>query len=515
LQGLADAGEVTLAHLLAAHRTALQGLGFDLAIAEREDARALAEVFGAIEATAIHAPALGLIDYADVFDRLLADRTVRPLFDGRARIRILGPLEARLLDCERMVLGGLNEGTWPPETHADAWLNRPMRKKLGLDLPERRIGLSAHDFTQAMGAHEIVLTRARRQNGVETVASRFLQRLAAVAPKKAWDRALERGGKYLAFARNLERPQQPKPIDRPAPRPPRAARPARLSVTDIETLVRDPYSIYARYVLALEPLEEIDADPGAAERGTLLHQALADFARAFPEKLPADALDRLLACGRDSFARMRDFPSVAAIWWPRFERVARWFVEQERARRHAATRTLAEIAGKIEFDIKGQIFTLTARADRIDLRRDNSVAILDYKTGEAPSLSQALAGLAPQLPLEAAIARAGGFPSISANTKIAEIAVMRLSGGDPPGEVRSLDPAQAKRDAKELAEKHRISNCDDLAAFARARVETLLAAFANEKTPYHSIPRPKWRGRFGQYDHLARIREWSAEGDEE
>ncbi len=279
--------------------------------------------------------------------------------------------------------------------------------------------------------------------------------------------------------------------------------------------MRDPYSIYARYVLALEPLEEIDADPGAAERGTLLHQALADFARAFPEKLPVDALDRLLACGRDSFARMRDFPSVAAIWWPRFDRVARWFVEQERARRHAATRTLAEIAGKIEFDIKGQIFTLTARADRIDLRRDNSVAILDYKTGEAPSLSQALAGLAPQLPLEAAIARAGGFPSISANTKIAEIAVMRLSGGDPPGEVRSLDPAQTKRDAKELAEKHRISNCDDLAAFARARVETLLAAFANEKTPYHSIPRPKWRGRFGQYDHLARIREWSAEGDEE
>jgi len=269
-------------------------------------------------------------------------------------------------------------------------------------------------------------------------------------------------------------------------------------------------------VLRLEPLEEIDADPGAAERGTLLHEILADFTRAYPEKFPADALDRLIATGRQAFAGLQDFPGIAAVWWPRFERVARWFIEQERTRRPEMKRTLAEITGKIELDIKGRKFTLTARADRIDLLRDGAIAIFDYKTGEVPTLPQALSGLAPQLPLEAAIARAGGFAEVPANKSVAEIAVMKLSGGDPPGEVKSLDPAGAAREARKLADEHRIATCDQLAAFARARVEKLLAAFAKASTPYHSIPRPKWRGRFGRYDHLARIKEWSAgeEGEE-
>ncbi len=516
LLGFRTAKTATFSDLLAAHRSALQAMGLDLAAREREDIPALAKAFAELENAAGYAPALGLSDYAEVFAELIAKRSVRPAFDHRARIRILGPLEARLIDCERMVLGGLNEGVWPPETHADAWLNRPMRKQLGLDLPERRIGLSAHDFVQAMSAREVVLTRARRQNGVETVASRFLQRLAAVAPQAAWQEALGRGDRYLAIARASERPQPAPPLQRPQPTPPPAVRPTRLSVTDIETLVRDPYSIYARHVLTLEPLEEIDADPGAAERGTLMHEALAKFAKNHPEILPPDALDRLIACGRDVFASIRDFPGVAATWWPRLERVARWFVEQERTRRPVMARTLAEITGHIELDIKGRKFTLTARADRVDLLRDGSIAIFDYKTGEAPTLPQALAGLAPQLPLEAAIARAGGFAGIPAKAKIAEIAVMKLSGGDPPGEVKSLDPTKATREAKKLADEHRIGTCDQLAAFAHTRVEKLLAAFAKGGTPYHSIPRPKWRGRFGRYDHLARIKEWSAgeEGEE-
>jgi len=505
---LAETDTVSFARLLEAHRTALGQMGLDLAAAKEDEARVLAEAFDDLANAAADAPALGLSDYAEVFAELIAKRSVRPNFDQRARIRILGPLEARLIDCTCMVLGCLNEGVWPPETHADAWLNRPLRKALGLDLPERRIGLSAHDFVQAMCAREVVLTRARRQNGVETVASRFLQRLAAVAPKKAWDRALERGERYHTLARDFERPQPVPPLQRPQPAPPLAARPTRLSVTDIETLVRDPYSIYARHVLMLEPVEEIDADPGAAERG--MHAALAKFAKSHPGKLPPDALDRLIACGRDAFASIRDFPGVAAIWWPRFERVARWFITEEAARRPQIARTLAEITGHIEFGIKGRKFTLTARADRIDLLRDGAIAIFDYKTGEAPSLKQAISGLAPQLPLEAAIARAGGFTEVSADMPVAEIAVMRLSGGDPPGEVKSLDPAEAEREARKLAEIYRIVSCDDLAAFARARVEKLLAAFAKASTPYHSIPRPQWRGRFGRYDHLARIKEWSA-----
>jgi ATP-dependent helicase/nuclease subunit B len=244
---------------------------------------------------------------------------VRPPFDRAARIRILGPLEARLLDSERVLLGGLNEGTWPPETHADAWLSRPMRRRLKLDLPERRIGLTAHDFAQAVSAREVIVSRARKQNGVETVASRFLQRLAAVAPEDAWKAVRDRGGRYLALARALERPNPQAPIKRPEPKPPVAARPARLSVTEIETLIRDPYSIYARHVLRLDPLDEIDADPGAAERGTILHEAFSEFARKYPETLPANALDELLAHGEARSRASRTFP----VCWRSGSRVSR------------------------------------------------------------------------------------------------------------------------------------------------------------------------------------------------
>jgi ATP-dependent helicase/nuclease subunit B len=361
-----------------------------------------------------------------------------------------------------------------------------------------------------------VISRAKKQNGVETVASRFLQRLAAVAPETSWTDAIARGRAYLDIAREMERPSRPKPIARPAPRPPLAARPKRLSVTEIETLVRDPYSIYARHVLGLAPLDAIDADPGAAERGTIIHEALADFVHAHPTDLPPDALDQLLQCGRHAFARIRDFPGLGAIWWPRFERAARWLVGVERERREDVERIFAETNGAMEFDAGGRPFRLTARADRIELRRDGAIAIIDYKTGKPPTLKEAIVGFAPQLPLEAAIARLGGFKDVPKAPRISEVLVIKPSGGEPPGDTFPLDPAAAKGDAKRLAHARGIGTCDDLAEYARQKVEKLIADFADESAPYQSIPRPRWRSRFGDYDHLARIKEWSAQaGDEE
>jgi ATP-dependent helicase/nuclease subunit B len=510
-------GAAPLAELLQAHRLVLMRIGLEGDFAGRADVQALNSALDRLADAANMAAPLALHEYADAFAHLLAgEPPVRPPFDRNARVRILGPLEARLLDCDRVVLGGLNEGTWPPETHADAWLNRPMRRALGLDLPERRIGLAAHDFVQAVGTSDVMLSRARKQNGVETVASRFLQRLAAIAPKQAWDAAKLRGEAYLAMARELERPRTRKPAGRPAPKPPAAARPYQLSVTEIETLVRDPYSIYARHVLGLEPLEEIDADPGAAERGMLMHEAFAEFTRRFPDRLPADAPGALLECGRKAFDRLKNFPGLTATWWPRFERVAHWLAGEEVKLRENIERIFDETGGAIEFDVGGRAFRLTARADRLDQHRDGSVTIIDYKTGEAPTLKHAIIGLAPQLPLEAAIARAGGFEKVPGARHIRDVIVIRPTGGNPPGEIRSLDPREATGDAKKLADKRRISTPDELAQHALKQVRTLIAAFAHEKAPYQSIPRPKWRGRFGRYDHLARIKEWSAgDGDEE
>lgn len=511
----AVAERARFADIVMRHTEVLAAIGLDLQRTTRDDAQRLAEAFTTLAAVE-DGIELKLIDYAEALAALLSDYTVYSPPDHEARLRILGPLEARLLSIDRMVIGGVNEGTWPPEAHNDSWLNRPMRKALGLDLPERRVGLAAHDFAQAAGARELVITRARRQNGVETVASRFLQRIQAVVPEPVWTKALARGARYLQLAHALEAPVPVPRIARPEPRPPAAARPARLSVTEIETLIRDPYSIYARHVLRLLPLEEIDAEPDAADRGSLLHLALAEFVRAHPAALPADALERLLAFGRQAFGKYADFPSVVAVWWPRFERVAHWLVAEEAERRREILRVAAEIDGKLVLDIAGRPFTLSARADRIELHADGSIAILDYKTGTPPTLNQALTGLAPQLPLEAAIARAGGFGDVP-GADVREIAVMRLSGGDPAGEVQPLDPAAAKGKIGQLADRLGVANPNDLAEVSRARLEALLRRFADPAEPYHSVPRPKWKYRFGRYDHLARIKEWLENGgvDEE
>jgi len=501
--------------VLQAHRAALQAAGLDLESPASPDAEKLAEMFEELLAAPAGPFELTLHDYADAFSALIAGATLRVPLDPHAAIRILGPIEARLVSFDCAILGGLNEGTWPPGARTDAFLNRPMRRDLRLNLPERRIGLSAHDFTQMFCAREVVVTRARRQGGAETVASRSWQRLAAVAEEIAWKAACLRGETLLSYARVLDQPRgEPQPLEKPAPCPPVAARPKRLAVTDIEHLIRDPYTIYAKHILKLFPREEIDADPGAAERGSVLHDALARFAKRIPSALPKDALAQLIACGREAFAAYRDFPGAEAVWWPRFMRVAEWFVGAERARRNKIETVRPEIRGELVFEANGFPFTLSATADRIEELKDKSAAILDYKTGTPPTLREAVVGFAPQLPLEAAIARMGGFNGVPKGTRIGDIGIFQLSGGNPPGRYISLDPSQAKGNGKKLPEQYEIRTCDDLADFALARLKALIAHYAKETTPYLPIPRPKWKGRYGTYDHLARIKEWS-EGEED
>ncbi len=517
LSAFAEGELLPFQKILEAHRKAIVACGMDLSGSSRPDVRMLADAFQELAELSDDAFDLTLSDYAEVFAELIRDRTLRPPLDPQSRIRILGPLEARLVTFDRVVLGGLNEGSWPPDSRIDAFLNRPMRRDLGLNLPERRIGLSAHDFVQVAGTREVVMTRARRQAGAETVASRFWQRIEAVAPANAWNDACKRGDVLLRLARSLDHSKEKyTPVPAPTPRPPTAIRPSQLSVTEIRDLVRDPYTIYAKHILRLVPLDDIDADPGAADRGIILHEALAQFTRAFPTEMPPTALMEIIKFGAAAFEPYRQFPGATAIWWPRFERVAQWFAEEEIKRRENTKSLLAEISGKIVFDIADKPFILTARADRIDFFTDGSMGIYDYKTGNIPTLSQAVTGLEPQLPLEAAIASAGGFEKVPTGSKIGDIAVVKLSGGNPPGLFQSLNPETASSQAKKLLHQHHIATCDELGAYALARLKNLLTRYANRETAYRSIPRPKWRLRYGQYDHLARIKEWSdASGSDE
>jgi ATP-dependent helicase/nuclease subunit B len=497
-------GAHSLAAIATRHRDALaalsdQGDGDAAALADL-DGNALAQVFEAVTEVPPAADlTVSLADYPDVFDATIANRMVRQGERAGMRLRILGPLEARLTATDRVVLGGLNEGTWPPEARSDAWLSRPMRLSLGLDLPERRIGLSAHDFAQMLGAREVILSRAAKLAGAPTVASRFLQRLAAVAGPR-WPEALARGEKYLDWARTLDRPSaRPAPTPRPSPRPPLAARPSRLSVTEIEHWLRDPYTIYAKHVLRLFPLEAIDTAPGAADRGTVMHGAIGDFTQSFAERLPADAFAELMKLGAKHFAPLEEFPEARAFWWPRFERIARWFAAWETGRRPELAALHAEIRGEIEIPLGSRNFRLSARADRIEQRSDGSYAILDYKTGQVPTARQVMAGLSPQLTLEGAILRGGRFADIPPGVSIAALIYVSLKGGDPGGKDIALDLKNSTADAE--------------ADRALAKLAEVARRFEDPATPYRSRERPMWQARaYGDYDHLARVREWSPSG---
>ncbi|MGE3155499.1 MAG: double-strand break repair protein AddB [Xanthobacteraceae bacterium] len=440
-------------------------------------------------------------EYGELFQLAIADRTVRRPEQPGVRVRIYGPLEARLQHADRIVLGGLVEGTWPPETRPDPWLSRPMRHTLGLDLPERRISLSAHDFAQALGAPEVILSYPAKLAGAPTVVSRFVQRLAAVAGEPRWTAAKERGDTYCRWARVLDLPARVTRIDKPAPKPPRTARPTSLSVTEIEAWLRDPYTIYAKHVLRLRELDAIDLPPGAADRGTLIHGAVGDFTAAHETGLPDDPEAVLLEFSRDYFDALEDYPEASAFWRPRFRRIARWFAGWERARRPTLRKLHAEVSGSITIPVGEREFKLRARADRIEQHADGRYAILDYKTGTPPTEKQVRIGMAPQLTLEAAMLREGGFTGITKGASIAELAYVALRGVEPPGEFKPIEFKDG--DAQSHADR------------TLGRLKELIEKFEDEAQPYRPLVLSMWKNRYGTYDHLARVKEWSVGEEEE
>jgi ATP-dependent helicase/nuclease subunit B len=503
LESIADQAH-RLSDVAARHRDVVAALsrqgGDELAFAG-SDGTKLADALDELATSSAAADLLvDASDYVELFSAAIADRVVRRPPKPGLRVRIFGLLEARLTESDRVVLGGLVEGTWPPDSRTDAWLSRPMRLSLGLDLPERRVGLTAHDFAQLLGAPEVILSHAAKIAGAPTVPSRFIQRLAAIAGAR-WQPALDRGKLYLDWARELDRPEAPpKAAPQPAPKPPRAVRPKRLSVTDIENWLRDPYTIYAKYVLRLAPLDPIDIAPGAAERGSIIHAAIGEFTQRYAGGLPSDPARDLIELGRPHFAALDDFPEARAFWWPRFERIARWFADWELQRRPGIAAIAAEIRGGFEIPLEEGAFKLSGIADRIERRTDGRYVILDYKTGSARSEKQVRTGLAPQLTLEAAILRQGGFPEIAAGGSVAQIGYVLLKGGARPGEPRLIDFA--------------VGTTDSQADHALHKLAELARRFDDESEPYRSLVHPMWTTHYGDYDHLARVKEWSATGGE-
>lgn len=446
---------------------------------------------------------LKLTDYPAAFLTLIGGVVSRSSRPSHARVTLLGLLEARLIAADRMILAGLDEGIWPPQTRNDPWLSRPMRRQIGLPPPERRIGLAAHDFAQAFCRPDVVVTRALKRDGVPTTPARWLQRVAAVMGPEAWDSARAKGAELTTMARLLDDGPREAPPIAPQPKPALALRPTRLSITEIETFVRDPYSIYARHILKLHPLDAPGLGIGVADRGSVIHDVLAQFIVAGIDPRHPDARDQLLAMGRTAFDALPE-SDVTAVWWRRFVRVADWFLGWEASRRPSIAESHVECAGQITWTTAAdRRFTLRGRADRIDRLTDGTLAVLDYKTGIPPGAKEARVGLAPQLPLEAAMIELAGFDGV-APAPASALLYIRLSGGTPAGELREVsNPAKEEETAQALAKE------------TLDRLKELIDRFEDENQPYTSLDHPKFKRRpNGYYDHLARVREWSLAGGE-
>ncbi len=430
-------------------------------------------------------------DYADLFRAILNRHEVHDPVQGHPGIMIWGTLEARVQGADLVILAGLNEGSWPALPAPDAWLNRDMRHKSGLLLPERRIGLAAHDFQQAVAAREVVLTRAIRDDEAETVPSRWLNRLVNLlggldtqGGPAALDAMRERGQALLALGTALESQGIGPPVaaPRPAPSPPVASRPDRLSVTRIQTLIRDPYAIYAAHVLNLRKLDPLRQEPDAPLRGTILHKVMEAFGETPLEDDLAAARARLMGLADTILAAEAPWPAARRAWRARLARAADGFLLDEAQRRARGDIIAQERKGETALP---DGFILTAKADRIDRRADGRLVIYDYKTGKPPSDKQ-MREYDKQLLLEAAIAERGGFDRI-APAPVDHVAYIGL-GNPPEFRVTTLE--------------------DDLVGRTWAGLAELIAKYRQPLRGFTARRALFSRRDISDYDHLSRYGEW-------
>lgn len=442
----------------------------------------------------LHADASGPLsarDYAALFNAILTGAEVRNPDIAHPHVLIWGTLEARVQGADLIILGGMNDGTWPESPKPDPWLNRVMRQKAGLLLPERRIGLSAHDYMQAVAGREVWITRSARSDDAETVASRWINRLTnllAGLPDQGGPAALAamkaRGDDWLAKAALVSDPDMRVPAaPRPSPRPPVAARPKRLSVTRIKTLIRDPYAIYAEFVLSLRQLDPLTASADAPKRGTILHAVMEQFVRANIRPDAPDARARLMQIAVNVLDADCPWPTVRKLWLARIDRVADWFLATEVARQAFGQPTLFEEKGEVA--LNSLDFTLSAKADRFDVAPDGRVMIYDYKTGAVPTPKQQQF-FDKQLLLEAAMVEEGAFAKLG-----------------KPGVAGAKYIGLGPKPAESSAPLHETSPSAVWAEF-----HTLIRAWADPARGYSSRMFLQKVAEAGAFDHLARFGEW-------
>ncbi len=462
-----------------------------------EAGEAASQFFGGLIAHGACFDAIPAKDVARSLDCLMAGRVVRPR-GTHPRLAILGPLEARLLRFDKVVLAGLDEGVWPKAPPPDPFLSRAMRAKLGLPSPDTRIGLSAHDFAQLASAPLVVMTRAGRRNDTPAVMSRWLWRLKTLTLG-----ALGEEGAKAAFTtpnnwRDRLRYFEPnRTFDTrlaiPAPKPPVDARPNEFSATQIETWIRDPYKTYVEKILKLRALDPLGGPPSAGERGSAIHAGTEIIGQWYHER-PENPAQDLRQALRAELGKAGYSGTTLDAEMRRLEPSISWLVTNELARLEAGWRPYIEKWGQIVLETKAGPITLKAKSDRIDVG-PLGVEVIDFKSGAPASSKQVMTLLAAQLPVTALIVAQGGYKDVSAQVPI-DVRHVKLGGanvGVEKGVHKETSVAQLVEDVETTIIKlyQRYAN-PDFAYLSKPRVQFI------KPTNYEDAT-----------DRLARRAEWA------
>lgn len=432
----------------------------------------------------------------DILFQLISSATVHRRIESHPRVKIYGPLEARLQFADVMILGGLNEGVWPREAAIDPFLSRGMRREMELPTAEERIGLAAHDFAQLTAAPHVVLTRSAKSDGKPTTPSRWIVRLKNILRGADAEKIIDKSARYEFLARRMDEPKSIKIIGQPSPRPPVEARPREFFVTRIEKLLRDPYWIYCREILELKKLDRHDEDFDRRHLGSLFHKIFEEFlddADAHHGKHELDRLNDLFSLHAATYGMDEKH---APFWRAQAQSAFEQFIQWNQNLGQNFTPRLLEAKGSAGIEIGGNQYVLRAIADRIDTDKSGAAYVIDYKTGDPPSKKQSNS-FSPQLPLTGLIVEAGGYESIG-KSNVAGLEYIRV-----------LPTAGREQKATIWSDEECAAAIKD----AEQGLHNLMPHFCDPQTPYLSQPRPEYMNDYGDYDHLARRRERNAHGD--
>lgn len=423
-----------------------------------------------------------------IMSELLSGAVVRPPYGGHPRAAIYGLLEARMQQADLVICGGLNENTWPQIAQPDPWLAPAIRRHLGLATLDRNIGLSAHDLATALGAKQVLLTRARRDRSGPTVASRFMLRIKALLGTQ-----LQNDIATPQLARLLDEPSAKLDFaTRPEPAPNPEQRRVRLSITDFDQLKSDPYSFYAKRILRLKVLDPVDAEPSYAWRGTLVHDILQHWFQqddCAPEKLIARA-EALLTDGSLE-------PLLRTLWQPRIADGLRWIARETQRMRDEENRRLLIAEQKGETELLG--IKITGRADRIDALADGGIVIIDYKTGIPPKQKQVNAGFALQLGLVGLMAERGVIEGVTG--KALRFEYWSLAKNKD----RAFGCVSVANSTKPNDNNHAAA---DFVAFSKAQAEEALSKWILGSEPFTAKLHPEY-SNYADYNQLMRLQEWN------